>query len=131
MKRWLGTTLGASVLTLLLGCSEGERPAAVSGMVLIDGKPLAEGEIIFAAKDGSKTPAAGVIKNGQYTLAVLPGEKIVRITASRPTKIPDPVMGAAAREAMIGAKYNTKSTLTAEVKPGANENLNFEVKALP
>jgi len=97
----------------------------------MDGKPLPEGEIIFASPDASKTPVGGPIKNGQYSIMVLPGDKIVKIAASRPTKKPDPVLGAAAREAMIGEEFNLKTTLTYEVKPGKNEDVNFEVKSLP
>ncbi|MBP3959170.1 hypothetical protein J8F10_28330 [Gemmata sp. G18] len=117
-------------LPLLVGC-DGEKSAEVSGTVTIDGKPLPEGEIIFESPDGSKTPAAGPIKNGAYTVSVAPGSKKVKITASRPTKKPDPVMGAAAREAAIGPEFNQQTKLTAEVKAGSNAEVNFQVKALP
>ncbi len=131
MTRWFAAAGWAACFGFLAGCSGGEQPAEVSGTVLMDGKPLPEGEIIFASPDASKTPVGGPIKDGKYAIAVLPGDKIVKIAASRPTKIPDPVMGAAAREALIGVEFNIKSKLTADVKPGKNENVNFEVKSLP
>ncbi len=113
-----------------LGCSSLESPADVSGTVLIDGVPLTEGEIIFEASDNSKTPAAGMIKDGKYTAKVLPGMKKVKILSSRPTSKIDPVMGAAARESRIGPEFNDKSTLTVDIKPGKNEQIDFQVKEL-
>lgn len=126
-----GMALGfLSLLIGLTGCT-GEKPAMVSGTVLMDGAPLAEGEIIFVAADNAKTPEATSIKAGQYSLQVLPGPKKVQIKASRPVAKPDPAMGMAAREAAIGPEYNEKTTLTAEIKPGDNSGVDFSVKSLP
>jgi len=47
----------------LVGCSGNEPTAAVTGTVTVDGKPLAEGTIIFEAT-GSR-PATGKIKDGE------------------------------------------------------------------
>lgn len=118
------------VLPLLAGCG-GEKPAEVTGTVTMDGQKLAEGEIIFESVDGSKTPAASPIKDGAYTVLILPGAKKVRINASRPPKKPDPVLREAARESSLGPEYNEKTTLTADVKPGKNEGVDFQVKERP
>ena len=117
-------------LVALVGCG-GEKPAEVSGTVSMDGTPLPEGEILFLAADNSKTPEAGPIKDGKYSLTVSPGAKKVQIKASRPTSKPDPVMGVAAKESMLGPEYNEKTTLTADIKPGSNPGVDFKVKALP
>lgn len=114
---------------ICIGCGDGL--AQVSGTVLIDGQPLPEGEIIFEESDKSKTPAAGKVIAGKYTVRVVPGTKLVRISASRPTKIPDPVMGAAAREALIGREFNIETGLTHEVVAGSKEGVDFNVEALP
>ncbi len=98
---------------------------------MIDGKQLPEGEIIFEATDAQTTPAAGPIKDGKYSVKIVPGSKKVRINASRPTAKPDPVMGTAARESMIRPEFNTRTLLIADLKPGKQENVNFEVKAIP
>jgi hypothetical protein len=122
--------LGLFALLLLAGC--GSSLGEVSGKVLVDGKPLEEGDIIFEEADNSKTPAGGPIIKGMYTVPkVTPGNKIVRINASRPTKIPNPVMGAAAKESMLGPEYNTQSKLKAQIKAGVQSGVDFEVKALP
>ena len=117
-------------LVAVVGCG-GEQPAEVSGTVLMDGAPLPDGEIIFLAADNAKTPEAAPIKDGKYSLRVLPGAKKVQIKASRPTSKPDPVMGSAAREAMLGTEYNEQTKLTADIKSGDNPNVDFQVKALP
>jgi hypothetical protein len=116
-------------LGFVAGCGVSE--AEVSGAVNVDGKPLKEGDIIFEERDKSKTPAAGKIVEGKYTLRVLPGSKTVRISASRPTKKPDPLLGSAAREPMILPEFNERSTLTKDIKPGKQDGVNFEVKSIP
>jgi len=129
----MGSRLARPVLLAVIlgvaGCGGSE--AEVSGSVNVDGQPLKEGDIIFEAADGSVTPAAGKIVDGKYSLKVLPGPKKVRINASRPTKKPDPVMGAAARESMIAAEFNEQTRLTADVKAGRQAGVNFEVKSIP
>ena len=68
--------IGFSLLLLVsLGCNSAETPAEVSGTVLLGSEPLAEGEIIFEAVDKSTAPGAGIIKDGKYTIQVLPGSK--------------------------------------------------------
>jgi hypothetical protein len=119
-----------AALPLLAGCG-GERPAEVTGTVRMNGAPLAEGEIIFEAADGSKTPAAALVKDGTYTVHVLPGPKKVKVLASRPPKKRDPVLGDAARELMLGPEYNDRTNLTADVQPGKNAGVDFDVKELP
>jgi hypothetical protein len=118
-------------LALLAGCESSSKPVEVSGTVTIDSQPLSDGQIVFEAADGNTTPAGGTIKGGQYSLKVLPGAKKVKITASRPGKKIDPVMGAAPMEPLIGPDYNTNTKLTADIQPGVNANVNFEVKAIP
>ena len=118
-----------ATLGLVAGCGVSE--AEVSGTVTMDKQPLKEGDIVFEESDKSKTPAAGKIVEGRYTLKVLPGSKIVRITASRPTKKPDPVMGSTAREPMIAKEFNEHSTLRAEIRPGKQDAVDFDVKPMP
>jgi hypothetical protein len=53
------------------------------------------------------------------------------VLASRPTKKHDPVLGGAAREPMLGPEYNDRTTLSADIKPGTNAGVDFNVKELP
>ena len=123
--------VGCSLLLLIsLGCNSAEAPAEVSGTVLLGSEPLAEGNIIFEALDKSTAPGAGIIKDGKYTIQVLPGSKKVKIQASKPgTKI-DPVMKSAMPESILGPEFNDKTTLKAEIKPGKNEKIEFQVKQM-
>ena len=123
--------VGCSLLLLIsLGCNSAETPAEVSGTVLLGSEPLAQGEIIFEALDNSKAPGAGPIKDGRYTIQVLPGSKKVKIQASKPgTKI-DPVMKSAMPESILGPEFNDKTTLKAEIKPGKNDKIDFQVKQM-
>jgi len=114
---------------LILGCGSSE--IEVKGKVTIEGVPLSDGEIIFEDSKGLVTPVGTKIKNGEYTVLMLPGAKTVKIQASRPAKKIDPVMGSAAKEARIGPEFNTQSKLTADIKPGPQPSLDFQVKELP
>ena len=123
--------IGYSLLLLIsLGCNSAETPAEVSGTVLLGSEPLAQGEIIFEALDNSKAPGAGPIKDGRYTIQVLPGSKKVKIQASKPGTKVDPVMKSAMPESILGPEFNEKTTLKAEIKPGKNEKIDFQVKQM-
>ena len=123
--------VGCSLLLLIsLGCNSAETPAEVSGTVLLGSEPLAEGNIIFEALDKSTAPGAGIIKDGKYTIQVLPGSKKVKIQASKPGTKVDPVMKSAMPESILGPEFNDKTTLKAEIKPGKNEKIDFQVKQM-
>ena len=129
-NRIASLTFVAVVALLNPGCSDPE--SVVSGKVTSEGGlPLKEGDIIFEDMDGKTTPATAKIVDGAYSLKVLPGQKKVRIQASRPTKKIDPVMGAAGRESMIPPEFNDQTKLTADIKAGKQDGVNFEVKLLP
>jgi len=116
----------------LCGCGgpREEPKSEVSGTVLMDDKPLDEGEIIFEAEDKSTTPAVCKIVSGRYTVSIVPGPKRVKILASRPVLKPDPVMGYGAKEAIIGPEYNEKTTLKYDVLPGKQDDVDFKVKEM-
>lgn len=119
-----------ATLVLLPGCDSKEI-TEVSGTVNVDGNPLKEGDILFESSDSSSAPAAGKIVDGKYSFKVPPGAKKVLITATREGKKKDAAMGAAAREQMIAPEFNVRTTLTADIKAGKQDGVNFEVKAIP
>lgn len=84
-----GHVLVAVLLCFAPGCSDG-RPerVAVSGKVLIDGKPLTLGNIKFVP-EGARPSAGNIDANGNFTLTcydgndgVVPGEHKVQVAAS-------------------------------------------------
>jgi hypothetical protein len=129
MRSFALATILSLLLTPLTGCGDGL--AEVSGTVRIDGRSLTEGEIIFEEVDRTKPPEAAKIKDGTYIIRVVPGEKRILINASRPTSIPDPVMGAVARESMIPEEFNIKTKLTYQVDPGRHGGVDFDVTERP
>jgi len=129
MRRWflLGCLCGA--LGCLLGCSTAAKPIPVSGTVNLDGQPLAEGQVTLL---GEKTaPETFTVKAGSFQGEAKPGKKRVEIRAfklGKPTKMGDTEIEATP-ENYIPAKYNTESTLTAEVAAGGLNPNKFDVQS--
>jgi len=109
------------VMLLAMGCSSGATGPAeypVSGTVTFDGKPVESGRILFRKIGDGDRAYGGEITNGTYSFTSEPGKVKVEITASRPIPgkfdnsngTPEPI-----GEMYIPAKYNSKSTLEAEV----------------
>ena len=72
------------ILPLASGCnapSSGE--VHFRGTVTVDGVPVETGVIDFEAVNRDTSSGGGAIRNGAYTARVMPGEKIVRIVASK------------------------------------------------
>lgn len=91
--RWktLKLVLGALLLIAVVGCGE-KRPVRVpvSGQVLIDGKPLTFGDIMFVP-EGGRASQSSIDKEGRFTLncyetndGALIANHRVSITAAEP-----------------------------------------------
>jgi hypothetical protein len=129
----LGCAL-AGVLALLgltAGCG-GQPKAKVSGTVTLDGQPIENGTIMFYPKSGKGQSAGGAITNGKYNVEASVGEMSVAISASKVVgkqkmyDTPDsPVLDKVVE--MLPAQYNTLTKLTATLKPGTNDNVNFDL----
>jgi hypothetical protein len=124
----------ALALLFLAGC--GGAPG-VDGTVTFDGAPVDGGSITFTPEGGSGTPGSAVITAGKYSIGadkkMAPGKYKVEIIWNKKTgkTIPntnDPGTTVDETKQVIPSKYNSKTELTAEVKPGAN-TFNFELKA--
>ena len=121
MKSLCTFTLFACSMLLLAGCPGPAAPEnqTVTGTVTFDGEPVAEGEIVFRDTDGQTRSCGGQIVDGTYSFEASPGSKKVEITALRvvPGKMDtsNPGQEVPLKEPYIPAKYNTESTLTAEV----------------
>jgi hypothetical protein len=122
--------LGA-VIFLIVGCGGGPRPVPVGGSVTFDGKPLADGSILFAVL--GEPPAMFEVKDGRYQGMVVPGHLRVEVTALRPVQgrvthrlgeKEEPAV-----ESFVPVKYNRRSTLTAEVTPQGPNQFAFELKS--
>jgi hypothetical protein len=125
----------------LLGCGDAGEHALVTGKITLDNQPLDEATISFMPSGGSQAQAAwSMVKGGQYTIdeaaQLAPGPTRVEIRATRSTGkiIPagaSAVPGGEPEQEMkevIPSRYNTASTLSAELKPGENV-LDFDLKS--
>jgi hypothetical protein len=128
--------------TLLGGCGaadDGLGRRAISGMVTLDGQPLAIGSIQFepqAGNTGTIVSGGGVIRDGRY--------EIPRDSGLRPGKYKVAISSAGDAQATGGfeppgnrtppppenvpKKYNVATTLTAEIKPDSPNVFNFDLK---
>jgi hypothetical protein len=129
---------------LAAGCS-GSRDdlprEPVSGSVTLDGQPLAEGAIQFTPAGGSEgrqTSATVEVANGEFSIpradGLVPGSYKVSISAvpvKRDTHVKATIgkKKAAPAKELIPAKYNTKSTLTEEIKRGGASGLKYALQS--
>jgi hypothetical protein len=145
MRRTIRTRLLESLVlvalaTSLAGCGapQDDLPRqAVSGTVKFKGEPLKAGVIQFQPKSqGSSTAGAAGIVDGKYSIVkaegLVPGSYQVTITsvaeaAKQTGGMPgDPVPPP---KEPIPAKYNAKTTLTAEIKEGSSAPIDFVLEA--
>ena len=115
------------------GCGEGtpsDTPdlGHVSGIVTLDGNPLANVTVTFEP-DSGKPSFGGTDESGHYELVYSKNEQGAKI-GQHTVRVATPTEGPEdAGKDPIPAKYNTKSTLKKEVKAGSNEiNLDLTSK---
>ncbi|RCS54283.1 hypothetical protein DTL42_03825 [Bremerella cremea] len=105
------------------GSNSGDM-VGVAGQITFDGKPVEKGEIRFTV-DGHATEASR-IEMGKYEVNVPKGKSDIQIFAYRQAKGKE--MAVTSSEPInvnyIPAKYNTESTLNAELEK-TNKNLDF------
>jgi hypothetical protein len=136
------TLVLVSLLVALQGCSGGGgvKYAAVTGKVLMDGKPLAKAAVTFVPipKPGSDIAgdtASGLTdENGQYTLRTITkdGWKDGAIVGKHRVSISKTeTRGEGDRSVtmqLLPKKYNEYSELTEDVAAGSNQK-DFELKS--
>lgn len=122
--------LAASV-ALLSGCNDGPTLHTVSGEVSYMGKPVGQGQIVFADANDRGPTAHGPIQQGRYSVETTAGPKQVRITATEETgKTIEGAMGATYPEVvdLIPPKYNSATTLRETVDPGGSLVIDFPLE---
>jgi hypothetical protein len=110
-------------LSLLVGCAKG--PSTVTGTVTLDGQPVTSGAITF--KDEGGLPVQGaVITGGSFQAQVPPGRYRLELTGAKVTGTrtqkgfdgKDETIETT--EELFPEKFNAKSELSQEIKPGPN-----------
>jgi len=125
MRRLLGTA-ALLAATITSGCSQGPKLYPVSGAVTFEGAPVASGDILFIPADTTIAPEPATITDGKYSLQAREGKKRVEIRASK--ILPGGAKGAGGEpvpEEYLPRKYNSESTLSAEVKPSGDNKFDF------
>ena len=124
----LGLILAACLLATHAGCDGNQQTpdrAIVSGIVTFSGQPLQGGSITFQSAEQPTGTTVMIQAGGRYSTDRAPlGKNLVTIETESLQ------YGNAAAYVKIPAKYNdpTKSGLTADVKLGENENVDFTLE---
>ena len=129
-----------ALVVLCIGCGGSRNPQGrmpFSGTVTLDGQPLEGGYLVLEPRAGQKTQSGGMIHGGKFEVpenkGAAPGLYAVAIYSGDSAKPPGNVAPGTpeyevamkkvkTRGEQVPTKYNTKTTLTAEVKlDGENE----------
>src|SRR5689334_17856796 len=126
MKSMRQTLAATFVLSLsVIGCGPADGLATVVGQVTLDGEPLPDAYVQFTCSGANAGVSTGrTSSSGKYSLEFSRNEVGARIGPSKvaiTTFDLDGMHGGVKRiPEKVPAKYNTKTELTAEVKPGSN-----------
>jgi hypothetical protein len=138
LSRRSRTLVAALALVALFGCSSSSERSSVHGAVRYDGEPVDDGGIAFLPEGGdgsAQIRATGEIRDGRYELdstrGPTPGKYRVEIYWNKKTgrQLTSP-SGLATKDETrqaIPAKYNERTELTVDVKPGRN-TFDFDLK---
>ena len=122
--RWLRNALLLTAASVCCGC--GSKFGDVTGKVTLAGLPVNMGTITFVPANGGGPTAAEKIKEGQYSIRILPGEYKVQISGFRklgerhvngdPTSPIKDIL-----EEIVPDRYNGATTLNREIKAGKQQ----------
>ncbi|HET6572783.1 MAG TPA: hypothetical protein VFG68_04210 [Fimbriiglobus sp.] len=128
---WAACLLAA--LATAAGCGGNATTGEVTGTVTVDGQtPPSGSSISFVPADG-KSPTAGcLIEDGKYSTRVPVGTAKVEIRVPRVLGKPRAAKNGPGAEGQLveeslPEKYNARTELTFDVKPGTNEK-NWDLK---
>lgn len=124
------TCLIAGLLTVMSGCgAESDRPklGTVSGIVSLDGKPLANAGISFRPVEGGRVSQGRTDQEGRYRLIYLdnphevPGAKVGENVVYVSTYLSEEATGGPQKE-LVPKCYRVKDSVKrVQVNPGSNE----------
>lgn len=123
------------LLLVALGCGESDplNRQAVSGKIMLDGEPLAEGTVEFTPVNNG-VPSGATVKDGLFTIpeekGLPPGDYVVRVTAASSSGVTAEVPGESnlIPAELIPEKYNTKSELSFHVDENGSNVLDLNLK---
>ena len=122
------TTRGSAAILVIavctLGC--GPRMGTLHGSVSFDGKPVDRGRIMLVRSQEDKHAHQAPVMSGTFSLVAPVGTYRVEIFALHD----DDALAADPKLPMqyIPPQHNSESTLTAEILPGGQSELNLDLK---
>lgn len=132
--------LWAAVLLVVVGCSSRPAIVPVSGLVTLDGKPLANAHVAFQSVGGSKSNAgAGSFgftdESGRYTLQLIDGDQPGAVVGDYRVEINlkvesddrDPRLRPPAK--MLPERYNRDTELRFTVTRQGAASANFDLRS--
>jgi hypothetical protein len=133
-KPWFRHPRPLGLLFLLAACAGcGSGLVTVEGDVTFDGQPVEQGTIVFEPADGAGPSAGGSIEAGAYRLSgesgVAPGNKTVRITATRKTGRQIEAGPPQPPGTMVDETETVQQTFTREVTAGGAGRHDFELSS--
>jgi hypothetical protein len=135
---WRGLAVAAALATFA-GCGPGIKVAPVSGVVTLDGKPLANAHLAFQPQAAKGTVNAGTGSyaisdaNGAYALRLADTDRPGAVVASHRVEInlrneaDDRDPRTRPPQKTLPVKYNRDSVLTFEVTAGGADKANFDL----
>jgi hypothetical protein len=130
------------VALVVSGCGGASDPYArvpISGIVKLDGEPLANGYFVFEPMSGQPTQSGGMIHNGVFEVAKqhgpVPGKYSVQIFSGADPLPSGPAPGTPEAEAAakksrgerVPSKYNIQTTLQREVTAVGENKFDFDL----
>jgi hypothetical protein len=129
---WVGCVV-VGALFLVGGCGENKPPTSkVKGTVKLDGEPLDAGEVNLFGEKGT-APEKLDVKNGNFEGQVTLGKKRVEVHAYKQgpkAKMDKEELEGTGQVDRVAAKYNSESTLTAEVTASGINPAEFKVESV-
>src|SRR5438874_13485001 len=131
--RLIGISLLLLLLSILPACNQGPAVGIVTGEVTFDGQPVKDGYILLTPLDGNGQTGGGTIRDGKLLAEKVPtgkmkvelhGNKVVGKRKAYDT--PESPWEDDVAE-LLPPKYNFKSDLTLDVKPGT-QNVKYDLK---
>ncbi|WDI41043.1 carboxypeptidase regulatory-like domain-containing protein [Bremerella sp. P1] len=118
--------LGMLAVVLVLGCQQNGNLGDVSGVVSLDGTPLADVVVSFTPKTGGRASIGQTDAEGKYRLIFSTTELGAQLGEHRVEILP--ADDEAPNMRVIPKKYQINSPLSAHVESGVNQ-IDFELKS--
>ena len=113
--------LAAVLVTMaaLSGCGRSDRPelGEVTGTVTLDARPLTDAAVVFSPVEGGRQSMGFTDSDGRFELTYI---RDIRGAKLGQHKVSITTASEESPEETLPVRYNSETTLTAEVKPGDN-----------